>query len=185
MCFGGTRHDKGVDLAIAALAGTAPDIQLLVAGLEQDFDRHALLALARQHGVSERLVLHLGHVPAADVAPIFAAADALLLPYRPVFTGQSGPLTIAGALGVPVIAADVPVLAETVVGHGLGGTFKAGSVRALQAVLRSEWPRADAAAQRRFAAACDPQRFAACNVEIYEQMRTPVGLHEDAHRAAR
>jgi glycosyltransferase involved in cell wall biosynthesis len=185
LCFGGTRHDKGVDLAIAALAGTAPDIHLLVAGLEQDFDRDTLLALAQRHGVSKRLLLQLGHVPAADVAPIFAAADALLLPYRPVFTGQSGPLTIAGALGVPVIAADVPVLAETVAAYEIGGTFEAGNVTALQTVLRGEWPRTDDEATQRFMTATDPLRFAARCVELYESSHSHNTAGEPAQKAAR
>jgi glycosyltransferase involved in cell wall biosynthesis len=171
LCFGGTRFDKGVDLAIAALAGTDARIRLLVAGLEQDFHRGELLALARHHGVENRLLLSMGHVPECEVVPLFAAADALLLPYRPAFTGQSGPLTIAGALGVPIIASNVPVLAETLHNYALGSTFVAGDSSDLRRRLNAEWPRIDPFARRRFVAACDPQRFAARNVAIYELER--------------
>lgn len=173
LCFGGTRYDKGVDLAIEALAAASPKTQLLVAGAEQDFDRRALLALASKHRVESKLLLRLGRVPDNEVAELFGAADAVLLPYRPIFKGQSGPLTIAGSLGVPVIAADVPVLAETVTRFGLGRLFRAGDVNALSAALCEEWPRIDAAKLDCFADACNPGRFAMCNVAIYEHLHLP------------
>jgi glycosyltransferase involved in cell wall biosynthesis len=170
LCFGGTRHDKGVDLAIAALAATPSDVHLLVAGAAQDFDEKALNALARRYGVEDRLLLRLGHVPDDEVALLFCAADVVLLPYRPMFTGQSGPLAIAGSLGVPVIGADVPVLYETIVDHGLGKTFRAGSVDSLAMALCGTWPCIDPAAQRLFAVASDPMRFAAGNLAVYQQV---------------
>jgi glycosyltransferase involved in cell wall biosynthesis len=184
ICFGGTRHDKGVDLAIAALAGTPSDIQLLVAGLAQDFDQPALLALAARHGVSDRVVLRLGHVPDAEVAMLFAAADALLLPYRPMFAGQSGPLVIAGSIGLPVIAADLPILSRTIAEYSLGLSFEAGSAEALRRCLIAPWPQIQPAATRRFAAASDPEHFAAQHVALYEGSRAASAKTSPAMRAS-
>ena len=98
---------------------------------------------------------------------MFCAADAALLPYRPVFSGQSGPLVIAGSLGIPVIAANVPVLAETVTRFALGRTFLAGSVGALAQALKAPLPAVDPDCHARFAAAHDPGRFGASYAAIY------------------
>lgn len=173
LCFGGTRHDKGVDIAISSLAGTDRRTRLLVAGVEQDFDRRLLLELAEAHRVENQLLLQLEHVPEGDVVSLFSAADAVLLPYRPVFKGQSGPLAIAGSMGIPVIAADVPVLAETVTRFGLGRLFPAGDGVALNKLLREELPRIAEPEHRRFAAACDSANFEAGIVRIYEGVCAP------------
>lgn len=107
---------------------------------------------------------------------MFCAADAALLPYRPFFSGQSGPLVIAGSLGIPVIAANVPVLAETVTRFRLGRTFRAGSVGALAQALKAPLPAVDPNCHARFAAAHDPGRFGASYAAIYAQALGGAGL---------
>lgn len=169
LCFGNTRHDKGVDLAIAALRRADPDLKLLVAGAEHDFDRQSLLQLARASGVEDRLLLQLGHVGDHEVFDLFCAADAVLLPYRSHFGGQSGPLVIAGSLGVPVIASDAPVLAEAVKRFRLGRTFRANSVGALASALRGTLPQIDAQDHQDFAHASASGRFGANHLVIYSQ----------------
>lgn len=171
LCFGGTRYDKGVDLAIAALADADPDVRLLIAGAEQDFDRSALLALAARFAVEDRLLLRLGHVADSDVVRLFSAVDAVLLPYRGLFSGQSGPMVTAGSLGVPIIASDAAILAETVTRFDIGRVFRADDRKALAAAMRGDLPRVDASAHRRFAAASSPRHFAARNLAVYESAR--------------
>jgi glycosyltransferase involved in cell wall biosynthesis len=172
LCFGGTRRDKGVDLAIAALAQGQSNLKLLIAGAEQDFDRAALLGLARSHGVEHQIVLQLGHIADAEIFELFCAADAVLLPYRSMFSGQSGPLVIAGALGVPVIAADVPVMAETVSTFSLGRLFRAGRVAALARAMRDPLPGIDPQMHTRFSRASDPSTFGARHESIYASVRS-------------
>jgi glycosyltransferase involved in cell wall biosynthesis len=122
LAFGGTRHDKGSDLAIQALA-LLPDHHLLIVGPTRSFDAERFRALAAEQKVCGRLHLRLEHVPDADVEGYFVAADLVLLPYRRSFAGQSGPLLIGGALGVPVLASAVSVLTETIAAYGLGAQF--------------------------------------------------------------
>lgn len=169
LCFGGTRRDKGADLAIAALAHANADLKLLIAGAEQDFDRAALQQMATSHGVEKKLLLQLGHVADADVFELFCAADAALFPYRSMFSGQSGPLVIAGSLGVPVVAADVPVIAETVARFELGRLFRAGNVKAIAHSLRDAFPTINPERHASFAFASDPSRFGARHEAIYSR----------------
>ena len=167
LCFGGTRRDKGADLAIAALAHADADLKLIIAGAEQDFDRNALQQMATLHGVEKNLLLQLGHVADSDVFELFCAADVALFPYRSMFSGHSGPLVIAGSLGVPVVAADVPVMAETVGRFKLGRIFRAGSVTALAHALRDTIPAVIPECHASFACTSEPDRFGARHEAIY------------------
>ncbi|GGO41952.1 glycosyltransferase [Deinococcus humi] len=123
LAFGGTRHDKGSDLALEALALLPPHIHLLVVGPTRAFDADALRERGDRLGITDRLHLRLEHVPDEEVEGFFLASDACLLPYRRNFAGQSGPLLIAASLGLPVLAAEVGVLAETVKTYRLGELF--------------------------------------------------------------
>src|SRR5690606_6285883 len=60
------------------------------------------IAASTQRG---RIRLHEGHVPNDEVEPFFAAADALVLPYRAI--SQSGLLFLAMRFGVPIVDTDV------------------------------------------------------------------------------
>ncbi len=118
LAFGGTRHDKGADLAARLLPELPAHVHLLVAGRDEGFGPAALRAGAGP--AADRLHLRMTFVPESLAPGLFLAADALLLPYRPAFAGQSGPLTIAASLGRPVVATDVGLLGETVRTYGLG-----------------------------------------------------------------
>ncbi len=104
LTFGAVRPYKGVDLALEALALVDPSlsVRLTVAGRFWDGGRE-LRALAARLGLNGRLELRDGYVP--DPAPLFAAADAALLPYRSA--SQSGVAQLAFAYGRPVIATRV------------------------------------------------------------------------------
>jgi len=140
LCFGGTRFDKGADLAIRALAGLPDQFHLLIAGIAQHFQPHALRKLAAALGVEDRLHLNTGFLSDEEVALVFHACDIILLPYRRQFSGQSGPLIQAAAIGKPVVVADCTVLAETVQAFHLGIIFPSedtsAMVDAVQAVAQ-------------------------------------------------
>jgi len=169
LCFGGTRFDKGVDLAIEALSEASPNCRLLVAGEPHHFDAASLRSLTARHRVEDRVLLRLEHIRNEAIPGLFAAADVVLLPYRPMFTGQSGPLVMAAALGRPVIAADVPVLTETLTRFGLGHLFRAGDAHDLARALRAAPPELSPAASRSLAEAADPKRFAGAMLGVYGQ----------------
>jgi D-inositol-3-phosphate glycosyltransferase len=119
---------KGVDLVIRALpllreAGF-DDVELLIVGgggdamaLEDDAEARRLLAIAAELGVRRQVTLR-GRVPREAMPGIFRSADAV------VCTPWYEPFGIvpleAMACGVPVVAAAVGGLTDTVVDHGTG-----------------------------------------------------------------
>ncbi|WP_067491417.1 glycosyltransferase family 4 protein [Actinomadura hibisca] len=102
--FGIVRPYKGLDVLLRALAQAPGDTALTVAG---EFwggldDTKALIA---DLGLTERVDLRPGYVPAAEMPGLFAAADALVLPYRTATASQN--VWMAHEYGVPVIATRV------------------------------------------------------------------------------
>ncbi|WP_106397560.1 glycosyltransferase family 4 protein [Actinocorallia populi] len=99
--FGMVRPYKGLDVLLRAL----PDgVGLTVAG---EFwsgldDTRALVA---ELGLAERVELLPGYVPAERIGGLFAACDALVLPYRSATASQN--VLMAFEHGVPVIATRV------------------------------------------------------------------------------
>ena len=89
-------HDHGIRAALV-LSGRH-------SGGVRDEMRAALLALAAAEGVAER-VYDLGHVPNADLAPLYAGAVALTMP---TFFGPTNiPVIEAWAIGCPVLTSDI------------------------------------------------------------------------------
>ncbi|WP_280402757.1 glycosyltransferase [Nocardia carnea] len=115
---------KGFDIAITALTGLHDTELLLVGGpddgrLADDPEAVRLLTLAADLGVRDRVHL-LGQVPRAEMAPLLRSADvAVCTPWYEPF--GITPLE-AMACGVPVVAAAVGGLTDTVV-DGVTGTL--------------------------------------------------------------
>lgn len=118
--FGYVRAYKGLDVLIEALAVVRrqrPEVQLLVAG-EFYEDETATRERIRRLGLEDAVHLRAGYLPDADVAPCFAAADAVVQPYRTAT--QSGVAQIAYHFGRAMILTDVGGLAE-IVPHEVAG----------------------------------------------------------------
>lgn len=97
---------KNQDVLIRALA-CLPDVHLVIAGggLELDSFRD----LATTLGVDERLHM-LGPLPADDIADLYTAADLFVFPSTWETFGLAA--VEAAMTGIPVVAADLPVLRE-------------------------------------------------------------------------
>jgi glycosyltransferase involved in cell wall biosynthesis len=109
--FGIVRPYKGLDVLLQALAQVPAHVTLTVAG---EFwggtdDTEKLIAGL---GLSGRVTLRPGYVPASDIPALFAAADALVLPYREATASQNA--LLAFAHGVPVITTTAGTLADHV-----------------------------------------------------------------------
>ncbi len=109
--FGMVRRYKGLDLLLRALAEAGPPVGLTIAG-EFWEGRDELLALISDLGLAGRVTVAEGYVPADGIPALFAAADALVLPYRSATASQNA--LIAFEFGLPVIATRVGALADAV-----------------------------------------------------------------------
>ncbi|QXJ22036.1 glycosyltransferase family 4 protein [Actinomadura graeca] len=130
--FGIVRPYKGLDVLLRALAAGPADVGLTVAG-EFWGGLEETERLIAELGLSERVELRPGYVPAADVPGLFAAADALVLPYRTATASQN--VWMAHEYGLPVIATDVGGFARQVRDGEDGLVCAPGDVPALTRAL--------------------------------------------------
>lgn len=114
--FGFIRPYKGIECLISAfeiLLKKHNNISLLIVG-----ENLYSVNLHDRINTNENITHIDAYVPNEDVELYFSIADALVAPY--LQTSQSGPVHIASAFGIPVIASDLPAFRECVV-HGVTG----------------------------------------------------------------
>ena len=109
--FGVVRPGKGLDILLRALARTPDHVTLTVAGEFRD-GTAGTRGLIAGLGLGPRVTLRPGYVPAGQIPALFAAADALVLPYREAVGSQN--VALAFSYGVPVVATTAGALAEAV-----------------------------------------------------------------------
>jgi glycosyltransferase involved in cell wall biosynthesis len=109
--FGMIRPYKGLDVLLRALAAGPEGVSLTVAG-EFWGGVDETRALVEELGLTGRVDLRPGYVPASEVPRLFGEADALVLPYRTATASQN--VWMAYEYGVPVIATRVGGFAEQV-----------------------------------------------------------------------
>ncbi len=109
--FGIVRPYKGLDVLLPALAGAPAHVTLTVAG-EFWGGTEPTEKLIADLGLGDRVTLRPGYVPASAIPVLFAAADALVMPYREATASQNA--LLAFAHGVPVITTTAGALAEPV-----------------------------------------------------------------------
>ena len=131
--FGSVRPYKGLDVLLRALAGAPAHITLTVAG-EFWGGTGETEKLIAGLGIGDRVSLRPGYLPADAIPALFAAADALVLPYREATASQNA--LLAFAHGVPVITTTAGALADLVRDGVDGLTCAPGDVADLARVLR-------------------------------------------------
>lgn len=136
LCYGGMRYDKGADLAIKALALLPMKFHLLIAGNPGYFNAENLQRIADVAGVRGRVHVLPRFLDDKDTALVFATSNIILFPYRKIFSGQSGPLMQAAALGKMVVVPSSSVLCETVGSFKLGDYFDAENIDSMARVIK-------------------------------------------------
>ena len=109
--FGIVRPYKGLDVLLRALAQAPSHVTLTVAGEFWGGPAETEKLIA-DLGLAGRVTLRPGYVPADKIPALFAAADALVMPYREATASQNA--LLAFAHGVPVVTTTAGALAEAV-----------------------------------------------------------------------
>jgi glycosyltransferase involved in cell wall biosynthesis len=151
--FGIVRPYKGLDLLLRALAQAPPPVTLTVAG-EFWGGTEATGKLIADLGLTDRVTLRPGYVPADQLPALFAEADALVMPYREATASQNA--LLAFAHGVPVITTTAGALAEAVRDGVDGLTCAPGDVQDLLRVLTAISDQATLSRLRAGVPAVDP-----------------------------
>jgi glycosyltransferase involved in cell wall biosynthesis len=134
--YGAGYRRKGLDLAVEAMRSLAASVPafLLCAG-RHSADAQTAEGLAQLSEQGRARVIER-YITDEEEKQLFAAADAVLLPYRKHF-GSSGVLVHAIGAGLPVIVSDEEFMGRLVREHGLGIPFAPGDTQALaKAIVR-------------------------------------------------
>ncbi|MEO3871296.1 glycosyltransferase family 4 protein [Nonomuraea sp. B12E4] len=151
--FGIVRPYKGLDLLLRALP---EGIGLTVAG-EFWGSIDETKALIAELGIGDRVELRPGYVAAEDVPKLFAAADALVLPYRSATASQN--VWLGHEHGVPVIATRVGALADHVTDGVDGLLVEPGDAGELRRAIERFYASGEPERLRSGVKAVDPEPF--------------------------
>jgi glycosyltransferase involved in cell wall biosynthesis len=113
--FGIVRPYKGLDVLLRAMARGPEHVSLTVAGEFWGKAEAETRALIGRLGLSDRVTLRPGYVPAPEIPAVFGAADALVLPYRSATSSQNA--WLAFEYGLPVLVTRAGTLADQVRDH--------------------------------------------------------------------
>jgi len=161
--FGIVRPYKGLDVLLRALARAPAHVMLTVAG-EFWGGTSQTEKLIAELGLQGRVTLQPGYVPASRIPALFAAADALVLPYREATASQN--VVLAFSYGVPVIATTAGALAEAVRDGVDGLTCAPGDVDDLARALTAISAPQTAALLRSGVRAVDPEPYWAAYLRV-------------------
>ncbi len=161
--FGIVRPYKGLDVLLRALTRTPPQVTLTVAG-EFWGGTAETQDLITDLGLAKRVTLRPGYLPAREIPALFAAADALVLPYREATASQN--VLLAFSLGVPVISTTAGALAEAVRDGVDGLTCAPGDVADLARVLNEFAAPGTAQRLRAEVRAVDPEPYWAAYLRV-------------------
>lgn len=139
LALGGTRYDKGLDILLEALQKVQEPFELVIAGKQEDFDEAFIRRQAENYQDSVRLFLHF--LTEGEVGKQLQAADIIVLPYRKVFDGASGPMCEGIYLGKTIIGPEHGSLGTLIKKNHVGYTFESENTdslaKCLETALRS------------------------------------------------
>lgn len=130
--FGQIKEVKGLDILLRAMPAIVEDHEdalLVVAGKVWKDDWSKYRGRAEALEAAGKCVCRVSYIPESEVPDYYAAADAVVLPYRRIY--QSGVLLLAMSYGKPVVVSDIEGMTEMVEDGVNGYVFPSGDARAL------------------------------------------------------
>lgn len=121
LALGGTRYDKGLDVLLEALKFVTMSFQLTIAGREEDFDRQFIEEKTRTY--VDSVNLKLDFLTEEEVLEQLQCSDIIVLPYRRIFDGASGPMCEGVYLGKTIVGPNHGSLGRLILQYHVGYTF--------------------------------------------------------------
>jgi beta-1,4-mannosyltransferase len=146
LCFGRIRAYKGLETLLQAFdSASLPQGVLVVAG--RPFDERSASAVEAAAAADPRIKTLLRFIPDSDVAELFEASDAAVVPRGE--GGTSGSLVLALSLGVPAVVPRQPVYEELIGEEDAGWLFEPGDSGSLRSALERAAAEPDLASRKR------------------------------------
>lgn len=133
LAIGGTRYDKGLDILLRALKNIDQPFHLLIAGTEDAITKNSIMEFIESY--KQNVTVCLKHLSDEEFSKAISASDCIVLPYRKIFNGASGPMT-AGVINEKYIIAcnhgSIGMITEK---YDLGYSFESENIESLSVVL--------------------------------------------------
>lgn len=161
LCFGGTRYDKGLDIFLEAIKLVDRGIHVIIAGNPEYFSEEFVYRHIEDFKGGKTLVLRF--IDEDEMSVLFSACDFIVLPYRRIFDGASGPLGIGCTFCKGIIGPNHGSLGRIINDNHLGYTFESENINSLADVLNK-------ATKEGFSWTENAQMFAdGLNVKLFKQ----------------
>lgn len=134
LCFGGTRYDKGIDIFLDALTKVEGLIQIIIAGKAEFFSEQYIIS--RLEAFKGKYCVQLRYIEKEEMGVFFSASDVVVLPYRMIFDGASGPLGIGCVCGKKIIGPSHGSIGQIVNDNHLGCVFESENVESLVCAIQ-------------------------------------------------
>lgn len=172
--FGGTRHDKGLDILLESLKLVSCEVNLLIVGKEELFTKSYILKESESIKSNVSIFTKLEFVPEEDIQKYFYISDIIVMPYRKYFNGESGVLTDAIQAGKPVIVPNIIHFPSILNSYKNGSVFNAEDPKELANAIEStlsnyeDYLRNAGIASNHFAKTRNTDKFAEKFIEFFE-----------------
>lgn len=125
-CLGGTRSDKGLDILIDAFKYIKEDIKnkikFNIVGIEQDIKYKDILQVSNKYNI--KITTKNKFLTDEEYEKEIIESDVILLPYKKIFTGNSGPMTDGVFANKFILGPNEGNLGFLIDKYDLGLTFK-------------------------------------------------------------
>lgn len=170
LALGGTRYEKGLDILLAALKSVELPFKLIIAGAATDFDEEYITKAIQSY--SSSVICNLQILSEEEVLVYLQCSDIIVLPYRKIFDGASGPMCEGVYLGKTIIGPGHGSLGEMIKRYHVGYTFESENITDLTQILKVALSSSfiyDEAASN-YQNSLQPEKFKKSYLEIYQQI---------------
>ena len=136
LSLGATRYDKGLDILLEALKNVEIDFRLIIAGTESDIKLDQIKELTDSY--KDKVFIHMDYLSESEYIGLIQMSDIIVLPYRKVFDGASGPLTEAVYFSKIIIGPNHGSLGQIISDNCLGSTFESENIFDLAESIKKE-----------------------------------------------